>query len=287
MKKEGHTKVIEFDLLPKQKEKNLLLGVERPLVLAGQTYDHRQSNTGARRAADDEDNSDNEDNSSDGESIEHSDSDGPAASPSSKTKNKTNGDGTSGFLAPAKASRERVMVPQELRQHIRRLFECEPALCGLIWGRHGPLSSTSAHDSAIGSASADMFFMQVVPVPPTRFRPPATMNDQIMEHPQNTLLTKVLQTSYRLRELSRELKELTGKGAVAQRDDAFNDAGRVLGSLLFHLIQLQTEVNSFMESKKNPTILRQGQLPIPGVKDLLEKKEGLFRKNMMVRCLLV
>ncbi|KAG8857445.1 hypothetical protein FRB96_005744 [Tulasnella sp. 330] len=274
LKKEGHTKIIEFDLLAKQKEKNLLLGVERPLVLAGQTYDHR--NVGRKETAGKEDNTDDEDNS-DGESIEHSDSDGSVAPSSSKAKVKTEED----EKAPAKSSRERVIVPEELREHIRLLFVCESTLCGLIWGRHGPLSSASAHDSDIGRTSADMFFMQVVPVPPTRFRPPATMNDQIMEHPQNSLLTKVLQTSYRLRELSRELKDLTGKGTVMQRDDTFNDGGRVLGSLLFYLIQLQIDVNSFMESKKNPTILRQGQLPIPGVKDLLEKKEGLFRKNMM------
>lgn len=41
-------------------------------------------------------------------------------------------------------------------------------------------------------------------------------------------------------------------------------------------------VNSFMDSNKNPTPTFQGKLPPQGVKQLLEKKEGLFRKNMMV-----
>ncbi|KAG9037406.1 hypothetical protein FRB95_005695 [Tulasnella sp. JGI-2019a] len=279
LKKEGHTKVIEFELLPKQKEKNMLLGLERPLVLAGQTYDHRAVNNGAGRtgANNDDDESGDEDSDSSDESIEHSD----AESSISSKKKKNDGDKVITSSTTTKPNRERVMVPEELRAHIRRLFDSETTLCGLIWGRHGPLSSTSTHDSDIGFASADMFFIQVLPVPPTRFRPPATMNDQIMEHPQNTLLTKVLQTSYRLKELSRELKELAGKGAQQQTEDTFSDGGRVLGSLLYHLIQLQTDVNSFMESKKNPMILRQGQLPIPGVKDLLEKKDGLFRKNMM------
>ena len=52
--------------------------------------------------------------------------------------------------------------------------------------------------------------------------------------------------------------------------------------MLEALIKLQHDVNSFMDSTKNPTIMRQGKLPPQGVKQLLEKKEGLFRKHMMV-----
>jgi len=37
-----------------------------------------------------------------------------------------------------------------------------------------------------------------------------------------------------------------------------------------------------MDSNKNPQIIRYGKLPPAGVKQTLEKKEGLFRKHMMV-----
>ena len=55
-----------------------------------------------------------------------------------------------------------------------------------------------------------------------------------------------------------------------------------MGMLLEALVQLQVDVNSFMDSSKNPAPMRQGKLPPPGVKQGLERKEGLFRKHMMV-----
>ena len=49
--------------------------------------------------------------------------------------------------------------------------------------------------------SAGAFFQQVVAVPPSRFRPPAVMGDQIFEHPQNVWLGKIIQSNEQLREL--------------------------------------------------------------------------------------
>ena len=56
----------------------------------------------------------------------------------------------------------------------------------------------------------------------------------------------------------------------------------ITASLLEALIQLQVDVNSFIDTSKNPQVVRQGKLPPAGVKQGLEKKEGLFRMNMMV-----
>lgn len=58
---------------------------------------------------------------------------------------------------------------------------------------------------------------------------------------------------------------------------------RVYTMLLESLIQLQVTVNSMIDSTKNPVVLGGGKLPPMGVKQMLEKKDGLFRKNMMVR----
>jgi DNA-directed RNA polymerase I subunit RPA1 len=123
-----------------------------------------------------------------------------------------------------------------------------------------------------------MFFMDVIPVTPTRFRPAAAMNGTLFEHPHNELLAKVLNTSYRLRDLNVDLR------AASQKTPGFDDVSRrkLMAALLEQLIQLQNDVNSFMDSNKNPAPMRQGKLPPPGVKQGLEKKEGLFRRNMMV-----
>lgn len=104
------------------------------------------------------------------------------------------------------------------------------------------------------------------------------MGETLFEHPQNELLAKVLSTSYRLRDLNADLRTASLKSA--EFDEVARQA--VFARLLEMLVQIQIDVNSFIDSSKNPTIMRQGKLPPAGVKQGLEKKEGLFRKNMMV-----
>jgi DNA-directed RNA polymerase beta' subunit len=182
----------------------------------------------------------------------------------------------SGKVKGIRGRNERVMAPEECRAHLRRLYANESVMCSLLFGRHGPFATLSKEGFSF--ASADMFFMEVVPVAPTRFRPPASMGDTLFEHPQNELLSKVLNTSYRIRDLNLDLREASIKSA------GFDEAARkkILGTLLDSLIQLQIDVNSFIDSGKNPQPIRQGKLPPAGVKQGLEKKEGLFRKHMMV-----
>lgn len=186
----------------------------------------------------------------------------------------------SGKAKTARGRNERVMPPEECRAHLRRLFRNEAVMCSLLFGRHGPFAPLSQHNLSL--ASADMFFMEVLPVSPTRFRPPAKLGDVLFEHPQNELLSRVLSTSYRLRDLNNNLRAASAKGSDV------DEAGRrrILQSLLDSLIQLQVDVNSYIDSSKNPAPIRQGRLPPAGVKQGLEKKEGLFRKNMMVGALL-
>jgi DNA-directed RNA polymerase I subunit RPA1 len=174
---------------------------------------------------------------------------------------------------------ERVVTPEECRAHLRRLFHNEAVMCSLLYGRHGPSAPLSRE--GLCYSSADMFFLDVIPITPTRFRPAASMNGTLFEHPHNELLAKVLNTSYRLRDLNIDLR------AASQKSPEFDEVSRkkFMSALLEQLIHLQNDVNSFMDSNKNPTPMRQGKLPPPGVKQGLEKKEGLFRRNMMV-CLL-
>lgn len=182
----------------------------------------------------------------------------------------------SGKVKTSRGRNERVMAPEECRAHLRRLFDNEPVMCSLLFGRHGPFAPLTPHNLSL--ASPNVFFMEVLPVSPTRFRPPAKMGEMLFEHSQNELLARVLVTSYRLRDLNESLRAATAKSSKV--DEAASR--KLLQSLLDALIQLQVDVNSFIDSSKNPAPIRQGKLPPPGVKQLLEKKEGLFRKHMMV-----
>ena len=182
----------------------------------------------------------------------------------------------SGKVKGVRGRNERVVAPEEVRAHLRRLFNNEAVICSLLFGRHGPFAKLTKEGYSL--ASADMFFMEVIPVTPTRFRPPAKLGDTLFEHPQNELLTRLLNTSYRLRDLNTDLSAVSVKSA--EYDEGVRRSA--LQNLLNSLVQLQIDVNSFLDSSKNPQPVRQGKLPPAGVKQGLEKKEGLFRKNLMV-----
>ena len=106
----------------------------------------------------------------------------------------------------------------------------------------------------------------------------------MFENSQNSLLAAVIQTSIRIRTLNSRMKEqaLAEKGEMVLEAISKADAGRTFELFLEAMIKLQTDVNAFMDSNRNTAPVRQGKLPPPGIKQVLEKKEGLFRKHMMV-----
>ena len=276
-RKEGHTKIIEYDLSVKQKAQHDIIGLERPDVLSA---DYMKSRAAKRQNPKpttpvNGDASESEPESeTGGEDVFSEIEERSSPAPTSRHQLPKS---ASGKVKTSRGRNERVMPAVEVRAHLRRLFENEFVMCSLLFGRHGPYAPLNQYKLSL--ASADMFFLEVLPVTPTRFRPPAKMNDMLFEHPQNELLARVLVTSYTLRDLNANLLAASAKSSLV--DEAAKT--KLLQNLLDNLIQLQVHVNSFIDSSKNPQPVRQGKLPPPGVKQLLEKKEGLFRKHMMVR----
>ncbi|CCF60409.1 hypothetical protein KAFR_0K00540 [Kazachstania africana CBS 2517] len=122
--------------------------------------------------------------------------------------------------------------------------------------------------------SADAFFMDVVVVPPTRFRLPSKLGEEVHENSQNQLLSKILTTSLLIRDLNDEMSKL-------QKDKVSVDDRRIIFSRLMNaFVTIQNDVNAFIDSTKAQGNTS-GKVPVPGVKQALEKKEGLFRKHMM------
>ncbi|KAG2154984.1 uncharacterized protein EDB93DRAFT_1130600 [Suillus bovinus] len=271
-RKEGFTKIIEYDLSVKQKNQHRAISLKRPdvLLFQQQAADASKSRSEPSNTMDVDSESDSE---PEGEPT-YSDEEEELQATRLLKKNDLPR-AANGKVKTTRGRNERVMAPEECRAHLRLLFRNCPEICSLIFGRHGPFSPLNA--AGLSLASADMFFMEVIPVPPTRFRPPATMGETLFEHPQNELLAKVLNTSYRLRDLNADLH------AASVKQSGIDDTTRrrLFSALLEGLVQLQADVNSFMDSNKNPTPVRNGKLPPAGVKQGLEKKEGLFRKHMM------
>lgn len=281
-RKEKTVKIIELELDVKQKLVNATLGVKRTNMLGGSRSKNKSKANGTVNgdASDSEGSEAGEDNEmevdesvqdEDEEDEEEEDDIGDAIA---KT--------ASGKVKGARARNEKVMSVGEVRSHLRILFNKESELAMLLYGRHGGPTALSRKLSP--SKIADMFFMDVIPVTPTRFRPPAKMGDELFENAQNSLLSAVITTSKRITDLTQRLRdnERAEKGEVVFDAIQKTEAMRVFPMLLEALVKLQHDVNSFIDSSKNPNIMRQGKLPPPGVKQLLEKKEGLFRKHMMV-----
>ncbi|PWY99763.1 beta and beta-prime subunits of DNA dependent RNA-polymerase [Testicularia cyperi] len=222
-----------------------------------------------------------------------------AAAESSTATANANEDG------PGGESGYRVKPAIECRAHLRLLFHNEGPMCSLLFGRNGPFrlgnsvgkvkpKTVNSFWSTPNGASADHFFISVIAVPPTRFRPASVMGDMTFENSQNELLTNVLKTTFSIKDLFDELKRLSSKknfpelGPGATQEEYRLAQTQLVAStrdaqtkLLRAMMQLQVDVNCFIDADKNPMPLRQGQQPPPGVKQGLEKKEGLFRKHMM------
>ena len=293
-RKERTVKIIELEIDNKQKLANMHLGVRRREVLSdgrslftkekrpqangnvAHGFSDSSSESGSEAKEDDEMEVDNPD---DVEEEDEEEEEGEDEEIDQVAVART----ASGKAKGARGKNERVMTVGEVRSHLRLLFHKESKLCSLLYGRHG--GTSHSRGNLAPAALADMFFVDVVSVTPTRFRPPAKMGEELFDNPQNSLLSAVITTCKRIQDLNHRLVE----HAKAERGDVVMEvidkveAGRLFELLLEALIKLQHDVNSFMDSTKNPTIMGQGKLPPQGIKQLLEKKEGLFRKHMMVR----
>jgi len=152
------------------------------------------------------------------------------------------------------------MHPNEVMAQLRRTWELEPFLCNCLFALEPSFSETSAFLK---------YFMHVLPVPPSRFRPSMQMNGMAVEHTQTVLLSNAIQ----LNEVARAYMVA---GATTPNQSTYES--RFYSTWM----DLQATVNCFMDSEKDTSAgggSRGNQTA--GIRQILERKEGLFRKNMM------
>ncbi|KAG0748140.1 hypothetical protein G6F57_006388 [Rhizopus arrhizus] len=169
------------------------------------------------------------------------------------------------------ANGQRFLTPYDVRKDVQALFEKEGEITTLLFGARDPRVP-----SFIKKATYHMFFIEVLAVAPTRFRPPSVMGEKTFESPQNELLSAILKGSHLVRDFSEELQAASQEEPVDKKKLEVT-RNRFVDSI----INLQHAVNSFIDSTKNPTQVAQGQNLPAGIRQVLEKKEGLFRKHMM------
>ncbi|KAH9297472.1 hypothetical protein KI387_029154, partial [Taxus chinensis] len=158
-----------------------------------------------------------------------------------------------------KKLKERYLTPLEVKEHLKLLWENESHICSLIWD-----IQQEKRKSWGKSSSYSMFFLQALLVPPSKFRPPNRMNNALLEHPQNILYGRVLQSNIALAEAIKAESDGSHSLSVVQATNKW--------------INLQDSVNILIDSSTSNTT--RGK-ETTGVRQLLEKKEGLFRQNLM------
>lgn len=156
----------------------------------------------------------------------------------------------------------------EVKARLRLLFEQEQEILSLIY------SSRSATKKPT-LISEDMFFLQTLLVPPNKYRPEArTGAGEIAEAQQNSLYKKILNTSDRVVSIHHGMKHPEIALLENRRPPTYDD-------LQAAWCDVQDAVNSLIDRDRNPVQGASGKKNEDGIKQKLEKKEGLFRKNMM------
>jgi DNA-directed RNA polymerase I subunit RPA1 len=155
---------------------------------------------------------------------------------------------------------------QEVHAALAGLFEKEHEIMGLIY------ESRSMAGKEV-KVTADMFFIRNLLVPPNKFRPEAkTGIGQIAEAQQNNLYKSILRQCTTINQISKEIKGAEVESRFRQRD--YNDLQNAW-------VGLQDAVNALLDNEKSTVRTRANMQPDEGIKQKLEKKDGLFRKNMM------
>lgn len=156
---------------------------------------------------------------------------------------------------------QQYMTATEVRAALELLFEREQEIMRLIFR---PFSTR------LTKVTPDMFFLTRILVPPNRFRPPSKQADgSVSEDQQNGTLNRVIFAANEVHQIARDMKK-------AAQDPSARTRGH-----LDHVtagVALQEAVNALIDRSPNPN---SGRVNEVGIKQKLEKKEGLFRQNMM------
>ncbi|KAL9617093.1 MAG: hypothetical protein Q9160_008083 [Pyrenula sp. 1 TL-2023] len=165
-------------------------------------------------------------------------------------------------MEPQATDSQQYLTPREVHAALTLLFDKHQILFNLVF-------SSTPKSRKSSNIRPDFFFVKRILVPPNRYRTLAIQGDDIMEHAQNTVLTRIIKSCDILKQIWREIADIQSQSKGRQHSIAqWRNAA----------IQLQQNVNGLVDQTPNPALGRANE---NGIKQRLEKKEGIFRKNMM------
>ncbi|CAK4025374.1 DNA-directed RNA polymerase I subunit rpa1 [Lecanosticta acicola] len=273
-RKDRFVKIFRKQLSEKEHVKNVQSGIKASNALIEQAKKRRAEKSRKRKRDQDEAVADlersSEEESDDVGSEEPSESEPEIAG--GNMLDDTAEERGSGSKTSTKKASEEYLDPSQVHAQLSLLFERDPEILGLVYG-------VDPKKSGLGP-SPDMFFIHTVLVPPNRFRPEAKTGDgEIAEAQENSLYKNVVNACDMLAEIQRELNpKLSDKERPADSNRARQ---RTFADFQNTWLQLQESVNSLIDRNLSPLQGKAGARNPDGVKQKLEKKEGMFRKYMM------
>ena len=163
-----------------------------------------------------------------------------------------------------------VRIPcREIFKHVKRVFKCERRIMNLLYS----------------GQQAELFFIEVILVPPNKFRPMNVVNESVAASDRTVALKNIIAPSEQLKWLKSYMahynKDEVDPTEAAKTDLMLNKLkGKDLKEKYENLeVEMQSCVNIMIDSTKERNIAEANK--VPGAKQRLEKKSGLFRMNIM------
>ena len=170
-----------------------------------------------------------------------------------------------------------LMFPTEVEALLERLWKEEAAVLEHLWGgaAHAAFTQQRSADAAPQHA---LFFIRVLAVPPSRFRPPSLLNGVESDHPHNAHLKRIIEADARIRRMAVARPQRPKEPTAASSATTISAVAALdWGALVESWLALQEAVNALIDSSTSAS----ANAPQDGLRQVLEKKEGLFRRNMM------
>ncbi|SPP75301.1 DNA-directed RNA polymerase I subunit RPA1 [Drosophila guanche] len=172
------------------------------------------------------------------------------------------------------SGQNKVIFADECRRYLRQIYANYPELLRLLMPILG-LSNTDAADA--GYSPVDMFFMDTIPVTAPRARPMSIVNGMVKGNPQSDIYINIIENNNVLNVVLRYMRgkqeKLTSQALAAYQDmKGANSHEKLYNAWL----SLQTSVDVLLDVNMSREVKS-----AEGLKQVLEKKEGLIRKHMM------
>ncbi|VDM83759.1 unnamed protein product [Strongylus vulgaris] len=162
----------------------------------------------------------------------------------------------------------------EIREHFRLLYKNEGKLLLKLF----PMLNDEGvgYFTAGGLCPLDGLFCELIMVPPTKFRPIRLFKGERYENPQSVNLRRVLEATETIKAVSLVLNG--DKSPQLMELITNRTQGKTMNAKMHSAyLSLQQRVNAIYDEELD----KNDQNKIPGIKQILEKKQGLFRMNMM------